>query len=78
MKYCDVRMNVMYVHIYHWHCDDVIYDPRTRISGWINEKTIFKIYIFTKCENFSFLKSWKYLALHMDNYYSLEINFHWY
>lgn len=25
MKYCDVRTNVMYVLINHWHCDDLMY-----------------------------------------------------
>lgn len=60
MKYCDVRTNVMYVLINHWHCDDLmyiyIYIIYTHIFKKINKKIIIKKYIFKNTKVLFFAK----------------------
>ena len=68
MKYCDVRMNVMY--IYYWHCDDVnTRSIRTLSDGSIGKqfsKKKKKKDIFLRNANVSlFSKIWNYFALHV-------------
>lgn len=77
MKYCDVRMNVMYV--YTTGTVMMLYTIHAHVfSGGLTRKQFFRIYIFTKRESiFPFLESQKHLALHTKRKLFFGYKFSW-